>query len=40
MTISVLLVEDHRLVREALRDTLAKQPDIRVVGEADDAGTA
>ena len=40
MTISVLLVEDHRLVREALRDTLAKQPDIKVVGEADDAGTA
>jgi len=40
VTISVLLVEDHRLVREALRDTLAKQPDIKVVGEADDAGTA
>ena len=40
MTISVLLVEDHQLVREALRDSLAKQPDIKVVGEADDAGMA
>jgi DNA-binding NarL/FixJ family response regulator len=40
VTISVLLVEDHQLVREALRDALAKQPDIKVVGEADDAGTA
>jgi DNA-binding NarL/FixJ family response regulator len=40
VTISVLLVEDHQLVREALRDTLAKQPDIKVVGEADDAGAA
>src|SRR6267378_7453024 len=40
VTISVLLVEDHQLVREALRDSLAKQPDIKVVGEADDAGMA
>jgi DNA-binding NarL/FixJ family response regulator len=40
VTISVLLVEDHQLVREALCNALAKQPDIKVVGEADDAGTA
>jgi len=40
VTISVLLVEDHRLVREALRHMLAKEPDIRVVGEAGDANTA
>lgn len=40
MTISVLLVEDHRLVREALRDTLAREPDISVVGEAGDAAGA
>lgn len=32
--IRVLLAEDHRLVREALRDTLAKEPGIAVVGEA------
>jgi DNA-binding NarL/FixJ family response regulator len=38
--ISVLLVDDHRLVREALRDTLAKEPDIDIVGEAGDAHTA
>jgi len=38
--ISVLLVDDHRLVREALRDTLIKEPDIDVVGEASDASTA
>ena len=40
MPITVLLVEDHRLVREALRDTLAKEPDIQVVGEAGDANSA
>ena len=40
MTITVLLVDDHRLVREALRDTLAKEPDIEVVGEAGDAASA
>jgi len=40
MSIRVLLVEDHRLVREALRDALEKIPDIEVVGEAGDARTA
>jgi DNA-binding NarL/FixJ family response regulator len=40
MPITVLLVEDHRLVREALRDTLAKEPDIEVIGEAGDANSA
>ena len=37
MTIRVLLVEDHRMVREALREVLTKVPDIDVVGEAGDA---
>ncbi|WP_284614755.1 response regulator [Aquabacterium humicola] len=37
---TVMLVEDHRLVREALRDTLAREADIRVVAEAGDAATA
>jgi DNA-binding NarL/FixJ family response regulator len=37
MTIRVLLVEDHRMVREALREMLTKVPDIEVVGEAGDA---
>lgn len=36
MTIRVLLAEDHRLVREALRDMLAKEADIAIVGEAGD----
>jgi DNA-binding NarL/FixJ family response regulator len=40
MTISVLLVDDHRLVREALRDVLAKESDIDIVGEASDASSA
>lgn len=37
MTITVLLIEDHRMVREALREVLDKVPDIEVVGEAGDA---
>jgi two-component system NarL family response regulator len=37
MTIRVLLVEDHRMVREALREVLMKVPDMEVVGEAGDA---
>lgn len=32
-SISVILVDDHRLVREALRDTLAREQGVRVVGE-------
>lgn len=37
MIIRVLLIEDHRMVREALREVLTKVPDIEVVGEAGDA---
>lgn len=40
MTIRVLLVEDHRMVREALRDLLTKVPNMEVVGEAGDAREA
>jgi two-component system NarL family response regulator len=32
--IAVMLADDHRLVREALRDALAREADIHVVGEA------
>jgi len=32
--ISVLLVEDHDIVRQGLRLILEKEPDIRVIGEA------
>lgn len=37
MTIRVILVDDHRLVREALSDALRGEADIEVVGEAGDA---
>ena len=40
MTIKVLIVEDHRMVREALCELLHKTPDIVVVGEAGDAHEA
>ena len=36
----VLLVDDHPLVRHALRETLSREPDLVVCGEAEDrAGT-
>lgn len=38
MTIRVILVDDHLLIRRGLRDTLAETDDIRVVGEAGDYG--
>jgi two-component system NarL family response regulator len=34
MSIRVMLVDDHQLVREALRDAIARETDIDVVGEA------
>lgn len=40
MTIRVMLVDDHRLVREALRDALAREPGIAVVGEAGEGAIA
>ena len=36
MSIRVLLCDDHRIVREGLRTLLDKEPDIEVVGEAED----
>jgi two-component system NarL family response regulator len=35
MTIRVLLADDHRILREALRTILEKESDIKVVGESD-----
>jgi DNA-binding NarL/FixJ family response regulator len=34
--ISVLIVDDHEVVREGLRLSLSRAPHIRVVGEAAD----
>jgi two-component system NarL family response regulator len=40
MSTRVFLIEDHRMVREALCEVLAKEPDIEVVGQAGDASVA
>ena len=36
MSIRVLLGDDHRIMREGLRSLLEKEPDIELVGEAED----
>jgi len=40
MTIKVLIVDDERMVRAGFRMILDSQPDIMVVGEADDGAVA
>ena len=40
MTISVLIVDDHAVLRSGLRQLLDQQPDIEVVGEASDGAEA
>jgi DNA-binding NarL/FixJ family response regulator len=40
MTLRVLLVDDHELMREGLRSILAREPDVEVVGEAADGRAA
>lgn len=39
-TVRILLVDDHALVRAGLRILIESQPDLSVVGEADDGMTA
>ncbi|AOS65593.1 response regulator [Actinoalloteichus hymeniacidonis] len=39
-TIRILLVDDHTLLREAVRDVLLTEDDFTVVGEAGDGATA
>ena len=36
--ITVLLADDHRILREGVKSLLEKAPDIEVVGEASMAG--
>ena len=36
MSIKVLLGDDHRIMRQGLRALLEKEPDIEVIGEAED----
>lgn len=40
MSIRVLLADDHALIREGLRSLLEKQPNMEVVGEAEDGRRA
>ena len=40
MSIDVLLLDDHAVVRDGLQALLAAQPDIRIVGSFGDAGRA
>ena len=36
MSIKVLIADDHQIMREGLRTMLEKEPDIQVLGEAED----
>jgi len=38
--IRLLLVDDHKMMRQALHMALMEEPDIEIVGEADDGATA
>jgi DNA-binding NarL/FixJ family response regulator len=40
MSIRILLADDHTIIRQGLRSLLEKQPDIEVVGEAEDGQKA
>jgi two-component system, NarL family, response regulator NreC len=40
MPIRILLVDDHKIMRDGLRVLLEKQPDIKVAGEADNGRMA
>ena len=40
MPIRILLVDDHKIMRDGLRALLEKQPDIKVAGEAENGRTA
>jgi two-component system response regulator NreC len=39
MRIKVLIADDHQIVRDGLRSLLEKEPDMEVVGEAEDGRT-
>lgn len=40
MSIRIILVDDHKIVRESLRVLIEKQPDMKVIGEAEDGRKA
>lgn len=40
MAIKVLIVDDHRIIREGIRSMLEREPDMKVLGEAEDGRSA
>lgn len=40
MSIRIILVDDHKIMRESLRFLIEKQPDMKVIGEAEDGRKA
>ena len=38
-TVRILLIDDHRILREGLRALLEREPDFEVIGEAEDGRT-
>jgi two-component system, NarL family, response regulator NreC len=40
MSIKVLIADDHQIIREGLRVMLEREPDIKIVGEAEDGRMA
>jgi DNA-binding NarL/FixJ family response regulator len=40
MSITILLADDHMILREGLRNLIEKEPDMQVVGEAEDGRRA
>jgi two-component system response regulator NreC len=40
VTIKIILVDDHQIVRQGLRKMLTAEPDIKIVGEADNGCAA
>jgi DNA-binding NarL/FixJ family response regulator len=40
MAIKVLIVDDHRITREGIRSMLEREPDMKVLGEAEDGRSA
>ena len=40
MSVRILLVDDHQMMREGLRALLMNEPDLKIVGEASDGRTA
>jgi len=40
MGVKILIVDNHKIFREAIGSLLSNEPDIEVVGEAEDGRTA